>query len=427
MKESFDKAFSDRFAEVFSEHQESYRPEDWQRLRQKMADREAKSLWQIPKLFKGLFLLLPVFLLTCVGIINLGEQDRAALPNPILIKSSEMEQKEREKDTANKPKLDKEGEQVRVYPSMLFSNILAEEGLRNEVTQALFAPPSPPSTKPEWGGESPLKSQKIGLVTKPSSRSAAVAPIEKTRKAHLTLAPVAMNSPKPSKQEIPPAPEPSEKAVGKIAWGLAAESSLAQIQNTGMSSGFMLGFGGEARLRLSPKWQVSTGLFLQNYQINLASKGDEPALSLFGAQQNRELIEGNWQMLMLELPLMLEYEIPLAKSRKIRLGAGLSAIYQLRENSQNRFRETFYSLKTTNNQAYLFVPKTSDLVEQQSQDLVGFSGGNFLHLSLAYEQKIGEKLGLSFAPFFRYGLASVGSQDFRLNTQGVKLGLRWLK
>ncbi len=236
----------------------------------------------------------------------------------------------------------------------------------------------------------------FSAIANPAKNSA---PKQKDSASANNLATVAAVSPLKVKSTIQPKPG----SRPRFAFGVLASSDLNGVNSSFQQSKIGGNFGLALTVGISKKWTISTG----------ASYDIKPYLTDFGNYHTSyqfktppSSVSANCRML--EIPVVVNYQVYSQRGNKITIGSGLSSYFMLRED---------YTFNYSN--PYATGPSGFSVVNQNRNIL------SIVNINATYEHPINSNLGLVIQPYLKIPLSDVGASQVRLQTTGVAVGFNW--
>jgi hypothetical protein len=182
-----------------------------------------------------------------------------------------------------------------------------------------------------------------------------------------------------------------------------ASSDLNGVNSAFQQSKIGGNFGAAFSVTFAKKWTISTGA---TYDI-------KPYLTSFdNYHTNHPFNEApatvNANCRMLEIPLLVNYQVYSQHANRISLGTGLSSYFMLREDYQFNYADPYPSSITH----FTVINKNQNIL-------------SVLNLNATYTHQINSKVGVILQPYLKVPLSDVGASQVRLQSSGVAVGFSW--
>jgi hypothetical protein len=239
----------------------------------------------------------------------------------------------------------------------------------------------------------------FSAIGNPAKNLASMASKQKDSVAANSLATVATVSPLKVKSTV----QPKLGSRPRFALGVLASSDLNGVNSSFQQSRIGGNFGLALSVGLSKKWTISTGVSydIKPYLTNFSNYHTDHQFNTTPSS-----VSANCRML--EIPVVVNYQVYSQRGNKITIGSGLSSYFMLRED---------YTFNYSN--PYAAGPAGFSVVNQNRNIL------SIVNLNATYEHPINSNVGVVIQPYLKIPLSNVGASQVRLQTTGVAVGLNW--
>ncbi len=413
MSDLFDEKFVNRVNQVFTNHQENYNPDDWQKLRSKMN-----------RTRKGMIVLWPHIAKAASVALFLGAAVFTANKYEVNKSISQFE-----KDGFNESKNENSlvlsnTDTVNQIVNNRNTYLVKEKNddgnnridLNNYVNDGTFIVLSQEDTT-EFNavGNERFANVKIALNEH-----------HQTIKEMDSLQP---NSDKPVLHDYDDlAVAENKKDDNRLDMGVEL-SSVSNYSNEGSGNGVNLGGGLTAAYRISKKIRITTGVLIakqsieyapeNNYEVAYADYAEVNSTHLADNQniENMNSADSKVSFIAIDIPLNVQF-----KHNRMSFSTGLSSLLYVQE-KYNRTYSAVVSNSTYNAETKVY--NTYNSVERVSKDettkpFERFDFARLLNLSVGYNIPFA-KGGMTVEPYLKYPLGKIGTKEVFMGSGGVAL------
>ncbi len=415
MNNLFDKIFVDRINDVFSNHQESYNPNDWKKLQTKMnrSKRGIIVLW--PHIAKAA----SVVLFLGVGVFTANKYDYKS--NVSNLKEDKFKENHETNDNLALNNANSNRYYTKNNNTALFdkskpkeNEIKLNDNEENNSNETLFIIDATDNVTYDQIGNERFTDVKIALQDHHDE-------IQQLGKRQ-------SNIDEPALKDYDDFIIEKEEKRKKIDFGVEL-ASVSNYSSDGTGSGVNLGGGIAAAYHISDKIRVTTGVIIAKQSIDYAPENNYEMAYADYAEFNSANIADNQvienvsssasevSFVAIDIPLNVQF-----KHNRVSFSTGFSSLLYIQE-KYNRTYNAVVSNKTYNNDTrsyHIYNSVETISKDETSEPFNRFDFARLLNVSVGYDIPMA-KGGITVEPYLKYPLGKIGSREVTMGAGGVAL------